>query len=158
MKFKDFFSAAFLVFSAVAAAAGHAESITLDMARSDSGNLYIHATLGNDTETDLLVDTGSGYVALSKNTFKQLSALKTPQFSRHIYGAMANGKVEKVPLYVLEQLKLSENCVLKDIEVAVFPRADRDILGLNALARLQPFTMQLQPAKLISGDCASTST
>jgi len=37
----------------------------------------------------------------------------------------------------------------------VFPKADRDILGLNALSRMQPFTMQLTPAKLTSASCTA---
>jgi len=68
---------------------------------------------------------------------------------------MANGKVEKIPLYFVRELKLADNCVLKEIEVAVFPKADRDILGLNALSKLQPFTIELTPASLTSDSCSS---
>lgn len=135
-----------------------AAPVLLEMTQADSGNLYVHARLGGEsasTETDLLLDTGSGYVALSGATFKRLNGNNEPRFSRYIFGAMANGKVEKISLYSLPELELAENCILKDIEVAVFPRADKDILGLNALSRLQPFTMEFTPARLTSAHCAS---
>ena len=133
----------------------HADEFNLDLFQLDSGNFYVNATEGVNTETSLLLDTGSSYVSLSKATFERVSKTASPRFSRHIYGRMANGKVEKVEMYVLEELHLADNCVLKDIEVAVFPRADRDILGLNALAKLQPFTMQLFPPRLSSNACAA---
>lgn len=132
-----------------------AENINLAMHQEESGNFYVHATVDGNVETDLLLDTGSGYVSLSKATFDKVSATASPRFSRHIFGRMANGKIEKVSLYFLDELKLADNCVLREIEVAVFPKADRDILGLNALSRLQPFTMQLTPARLTSNNCAA---
>jgi len=130
-------------------------AIALDMHQAASGNFYVHATMAGAVETDLLLDTGSGYVSLSKATFDRISATSSPRFSRHIFGTMANGKVQKVPMYYLDELALSPECVLRNIEVAVFPRADRDILGLNALARLQPFTLELAPARLTSSHCAA---
>ena len=132
-----------------------AAPVSLDMHQADSGNFYIHATVDGNVETDMLFDTGSGYVSLSKATFEKVSASAKPRFTRHIFGRMANGKVEKVAMYTLAELRLADNCVLRDIEVAVFPKADRDILGLNALSRLQPFTMALTPATLTSNNCAS---
>lgn len=137
------------------AAAQDTPMIALDMHQAESGNFYVHATMAGAVETDLLLDTGSGYVSLSKATFDRISATSSPRFSRHIFGTMANGKVQKVAMYYLDELSLSQDCVLKNIEVAVFPRADRDILGLNALARLQPFTLELAPARLTSSHCAT---
>ncbi len=136
-----------------------AEPVQLAMRLEKSGNLYVHATLQNEsakTETEMLLDTGASYVALTKSTFEHLKQNREPRFSRYIFGAMANGKVEKIPLYFLDELKLAENCVLENIEIAVFPKADKNILGLNALSRLQPFTMQFTPAILSINHCASS--
>lgn len=132
-----------------------ADPVALDMARAESGNFYLHAGLGGAIETDMLLDTGAGYVSLSRDTFRRIQAESEPRFSRHIYGAMANGKVEKIPLYVIAELRLADNCVLRDIEVAVLAGADRDILGLNALTRLEPLTLQLSSNRLTSSGCAS---
>ena len=144
-----------LVCMAVQAPFVHADPVELAMTRAESGNFYVHASLGNGVQSDMLLDTGAGYVSLTRSTFKSLSAGIEPRFSRHIYGAMANGKVEKISLYFLDELKLADNCVLRDLEVAVLPSADRDILGLNALSLMEPFTMQLANAKLTSQGCSS---
>lgn len=153
------YSIALLLINTGFVTAALAEPVQLAMTQAKSGNLYVHATLHSDAayaETELLLDTGASYVALSKTTFNRLSGEGEPRFSRFIFGAMANGKVEKIPLYFLDELKLAENCVLDNIEVAVFPKADKDILGLNALSRLQPFTMQFTPATLSINHCASS--
>ena len=130
-----------------------ADPVSLEMNRADSGAFYINAELDVGVETELLLDTGSSYVGLTRATFDRFSDESEPLFSRHIYGALASGKVEKVPLYLLKSLKLADNCILEDIEVAVFPRADKNILGLNALSRLESFTLELASSRLTSAGC-----
>lgn len=130
-----------------------AKPINLDMHQAESGNFYVSATLAGNVDTDLLLDTGSGYVSIGKDTFARISKTLEPRFSRYIYGRMASGRVEKVALYFVDELKLSSDCVLTNIEVAHFPKADKDILGLNALSRLQPFTVQLAPVSFTSRSC-----
>ena len=132
-----------------------AEPISFDMHQAESGNFYVSATLAGNVDTDLLLDTGSGYVSIGKDTFTRISKNLGLRFSRYTYGRMASGKVEKVTLYFVDELKLSNDCILKNIEVAHFPKADKDILGLNALSRLQPFTVQLAPVSFTSSNCDS---
>jgi len=129
----------------------------LPLHQAASGNLYVHASLGSDIDTDMLLDTGASYVALSKATFARISDEGGLAFSRYIYGAVATGKVEKVALYRLESLRLSDTCILEDIEVALLPRADTDILGLNALSRIESLTLQFAPARLSTGTCQSAT-
>lgn len=131
------------------------QEVQLMLTETDSGSLYVHTGLGAELETDMLIDTGSSYVTLSKATFAAVEASSTVAFSRHIYAAMADGRVNKVPLYVLDELVLAANCSLKNIEVAVLENGDIDILGMNALKLLQPFTLQMLPAMLSSASCAS---
>lgn len=131
----------------------YAQGVSLPMQQAKSGNFYVHATLSDEVESDFLLDTGSGYVSLSAKTFKRLKGA-TKVFQRNITGVMANGKAVSVPVYRITELSLTEGCVLRDIEVAVFPNADRDILGLNALRRLQPFTMQMDPPMLKGAQCS----
>lgn len=122
----------------------------LPMTTLASGNLALHAQLGAELETDLLFDTGSGYVSLSRASFAAIKQLPGTQFARHINGKLANGTSLTVPIYRVSELRLSGECVLKDIEVAVFPHADRDILGINALRQLQPFTVEMEPPALVA--------
>jgi hypothetical protein len=68
---------------------------------------------------------------------------------------MADGRVEQVPLYLIDELRLGDNCVLRNIEAAVFANANTDIFGLNALQLLQPFSIQLTLGILTSNSCTS---
>jgi predicted aspartyl protease len=123
------------------------------MEERKSGNFYVQGALGGGVETDFLVDTGSGYVSLSKATFQHIKSKPGTVYLRDIIGSMANGKVMKVPIYRVAELSLGEDCVLANVEVAVFPQAARDILGLSALRRVEPFAMQLSPPMLFVSDC-----
>lgn len=125
----------------------------LPMTQAESGNFYLHAILNEEVETELLLDTGSGYVTLSRRTFAQLKDDSGTVFQRDITGVMANGRALKVPVYRIRELSLSEDCVLRDIEVAIMPNATRDILGLNALRQMQPFTLQMEPPLLSGSHC-----
>ena len=134
------------------ATAASAVDIELPLQQVESGNFYLDATLDNIVQTELLFDTGSGYVSLSKRTFDRIKSDPGTVFSRHISGRMANGRTVSVPVYTIRELSLSAECVLSDLEVVVFPNADRDILGLNALRKLQPFTFQMDPP-MLSASC-----
>ena len=132
-----------------------ADEVEIIMTEASSGGLYIHTELGAAIETDMLLDTGSSYTTLSQLTFDKVNEQSKLSFSRNIYGAMADGRVNQVPLYILDELVLADNCILKNIEVAVLQYGDIDILGLKALKLLQPFSIQLMPAKLSINNCAS---
>ena len=131
----------------------HGEDIQMVLEQADSGNFYLHGQLDNVVETAMLVDTGSGYVSLSRKTFRQIKRLPGTRYLREIHGTLANGSSLRVPIYRVAELSLGNNCTLRDLEVAVFPGADRDILGLNALRRMQPFTLQMDPPALIASHC-----
>ena len=132
-------------------------AFTVPMQEHDSGQYYVHAVLSGGVETDFLVDTGSGYVALSKETFDKVKHRSGTEYERDIVGAMANGRLLKVPIYRVAELAISDDCRLTDVEVAVFPSGARDILGLSALRRVQPFAMHFSPPELRLSGCAETS-
>lgn len=132
-----------------------ADEVNIAMQALSSGGFYIKAKLNNGVETDMLLDTGSSYVVIGSSTFNKIAANTELMHTRDIYGAMANGKIEKVSVYILDSLQLSDNCILRNVEVVLLPNADKDILGLNALSLIQPFTLQMSPAILSSQNCAS---
>ncbi len=133
-----------------------ADGFIMPLERADSGNLYVETQLGLDFETRMLVDTGSGYVSLTADTFRRLkresAAEDAPVFSRRITGVMANGKAASVPVYRLAELAIG-GCVLQDVEAVVFPHAGENILGLSALRRVQPFTIDLDQGELSGTGC-----
>jgi clan AA aspartic protease (TIGR02281 family) len=129
-------------------------SVSVAMQRHASGNYYVHGGFDDGTETDFLVDTGSGYVALTRDTFSHIRDLPGTEYLRDIPGATANGRIIKVPIYRVAELKLGDSCLLKAIEIAVLPQGTRDILGLSALRRLEPFALQLDPPELLVSQCS----
>ena len=142
--------AVIVLFSSAPARADTAE---IPMHEVRSGAFYIKGNLGGLVDTDLLLDTGSGYVSLSQQTFDLIRDDATTVFQRHITGIMANGRKESVPIYRIGELRLTSECILRNIEVAVFRSTSRDILGLNALMQIQPITLQLDPP-LMTATCS----
>ena len=123
------------------------------MAEVASGNYYVHGSLSDAVEADFLVDTGSGFVSLTPEVFANLRRLPGTRFVREVRGAMANGGIQRVKIYRIDSLKLTDQCVLRDIEVAVMPGSDRNILGLSALRQVAPFALELSPPRLLLSDC-----
>lgn len=134
-----------LLFTFGAVSASQAAPIDIPLEAVQAGTYYIQASLDGMVDTRLLLDTGSGYVSLSKATFDRIRNDSTTVFQRNITGVMANGHSMSVPVYLIGELKLSSHCILRGIEVAVFQNASRDILGINALKQMQPITLQLDP-------------
>ncbi len=126
----------------------------VDLERHDAGTLYLRGQLAEGLETELLLDTGSTYVALSRETFAKLEGQPGVEYLRDIQGAMAGGRRLRVPVYRLPTLSIGTGCVLHDIEVAVMPRGGRDILGMSALRQMEPFTLSFEPPRLRFAQCA----
>ncbi|MDJ0940357.1 MAG: retropepsin-like aspartic protease [Woeseiaceae bacterium] len=132
----------------VGAQADELESFSVPLMQQSSGAFYIRGTLGESVAADLLVDTGSSYVALSQKTFDALQRSSAMTYVRSIKGATANGRVVKAKVYEVSALAIGDECVLESVEAVVLPGADRDILGLSALKRVEPFTFDLEPLAL----------
>ncbi|MFK8017758.1 MAG: TIGR02281 family clan AA aspartic protease [Gammaproteobacteria bacterium] len=120
-----------------------------------SGNYYVSGLISNAVKADFLVDTGSGYVTLTTDLFASVIGLPGTEYSREIRGAMANGKIQRVKLYRVKTLTLTEDCVLSDIEVAVIPGSRKNILGLSALRHVAPFALELNPPRLHLSNCVT---
>jgi len=132
--------------------------VPLPMWQKGSGGYYLHGVFDGDIESDMLIDTGSSYVVLTPETLAKLKKSGASEYIRTTRGATAAGRVIEVKVFSVSTLKLGEQCVLHNIEVIALPGADRDILGLSALRRLQPFAMQLEPAVLTVSACSSPGT
>jgi len=135
-----------LLLMPIVALAGGQEEIPL--ASVSSGTFYVKASVDQGEYTDMLLDTGAGYVSLSRDTFGRVKDNPGTVFQRYITGVMADGKSLQVPVYIIAELKLSDQCILHDVEVAVFKNSNRDILGLSALRQMQPLTLNLEPPAL----------
>ena len=137
----------------VSSVADESGPFSVPLVAQSSGAFYVRGTLGGVVSSELLVDTGSSYVLLSRKTFDALRENKLTTYLRSIRGATANGRVVKAKVYEVSELALGENCTLKGVEVVMLPGSDRDILGLSALKRVQPFTFDLDPLALRFDAC-----
>jgi predicted aspartyl protease len=140
----------------ISARADIAADVSLPMWQQGSGGYYVRGVFGSGVESELLVDTGSSYVVLSRDTFAKLKRDGATMYERTIRGATASGRVMEAKVYRVSALALGDNCVLRDVEAVALPNADRDILGLSALRRLQPFALQFEPAALTVSACSSS--
>ncbi|MDH5327326.1 MAG: aspartyl protease family protein [Gammaproteobacteria bacterium] len=120
------------------------------------GTYYVNVGLPGVPKTPFMLDTGSGYATINESTLAILKQNKQAQFVKEIHGILANGKKTVVPIWSVSRLILNDICVLKNIEVAVFPGKTRQILGLSALKAVAPLQISFDPPVLTLHQCIQT--
>lgn len=134
------------------------QEISLPMSQEGAGGYYLRGVFSGGIESELLVDTGSSYVVLSRETFQGLKKDGSVVYRRAIQGNTAAGRRVEAKVYAVSELVLGEGCILRDVEAVALPGADRDILGLSALRQLGSFAIQFEPAMLTVTVCDSHDT
>jgi len=114
---------------------------------------YVDGHIEGSGDSSFLVDTGSGYSTISESTLVQLKQNGNAVYVKKLEGVLANGATMIVPVYRITSVVLADKCVVRDVEVAVFPAGTRQILGLSALSKLMPFTFDLNPPSLTLSNC-----
>ena len=117
------------------------------------GTYYVNVKLADMADSQFMVDTGSGYVAINQQSLDTLKQNNQVKYLRDIKGVMANGKSYIIPIWEVSSLTLNEQCTLEDVEVAVFPGKNRQILGLSALKKAAPLQISFDPPQLVLGGC-----
>jgi predicted aspartyl protease len=141
----------FLFFSIVAAAETTTQSIPMQVVNNH--NFYINSSIEGVGPTSMLVDTGSGYSTITEKTLRELQKKGNAIYLKKLNGVMANGSIQKVSVYRIAGISIGPNCHIRDIEVAVFPSSTREILGLNTLSKVAPFTFSIDPPHLSLSNC-----
>ncbi|MCB1748943.1 MAG: aspartyl protease family protein [Gammaproteobacteria bacterium] len=141
-----------LLLPALAAAGEFDTRVPLE--RAASGNFYVEGVLNASVHSRFLVDTGSGLVTISAALLDALAATGRVERAGRVAARLANGKLQAVQLYRVEQFRLGEHCELGPVDVAVIPGSSANILGLNLLARAAPFAVHVTPPALALSDCA----
>lgn len=114
---------------------------------------YVDSQIEGVGVTSLLVDTGSGYSTINQETLADLKEAGNATFLKQLEGIMADGSRMIVPVYRISAFNLGGKCLIRDIEVAVFPSGSRQILGLSALSKVAPFVFSLDPPSLTLSNC-----
>ncbi len=126
---------------------------SIPMQIRNNHNFYVDSSIEGAGLTSLLVDTGSGYSTITEKTLRSLQKTGKAVYLKKLKGVLADGSVQKVSVYRISGINIGQNCHIRDIEVAVFPSASREILGLNTLSKVAPFTFSMDPPFLSLSNC-----
>ncbi|MFO1351863.1 MAG: retropepsin-like aspartic protease [Gammaproteobacteria bacterium] len=126
------------------------------LSKHGASTFYVTGSIEGFGSAELLVDTGSGYVTLDEETFAILNKSGKAQYIKQLRGTMADGSERIVPIYRIAGIELGGKCYVSDVEVAIFPKKTRLILGLSALRKVSPFIFSMDdPPSLKLSNCGS---
>jgi predicted aspartyl protease len=129
----------------------------IPMRDNGASAFYVEVHIEGVGSGDFLVDTGAGYMTINETTLSVLRTKDLATYVRELDGILADGTRLRVPVYRLTSIKIGDACVIRDVEVAVFPGSNRGLLGLSALRRTAPFLFSLEPPVLQLSNCFPTS-
>ena len=130
-----------------------AMEIPLEATGGGAYELTLSVAGNPDFEAAFLLDTGAAMVTVSEGLYRQLKKVTETRQLRTVAGRMADGRYKQFPVYEIKGLTLGDSCDLQTLEVLVVGGKGRNLLGLNALERVAPFTMSLAPPALLISGC-----
>lgn len=145
------------VLSAFNAVAEGVLRFEVPMENRGSSTFYVRSTLQGVGESLWLVDTGSGHSVIRQDTLDRLLDSGDAVFLKNLQGVMADGSTRIVPLYRVSSISLGDGCIIRDIQAAVLPGNQRQILGISALQKAAPFSFSFDPPTLTLGGCATNN-
>lgn len=116
---------------------------------------YIQAHLEGSGSAEFMVDTGAGYTTINEDTLERLISTDSAHYVGELTGVLADGSIRYYPIYRIRSLVLGGDCVLNNVEAAVFPDNTRMLLGLTALEKAAPFVFSTNPPQLSLSNCNS---
>ena len=122
-----------------------------------ASTFYIKGQLGNLASADFMVDTGSGYLVINQQSLTQLKKQGQASYVKDIRGILANGHKFVVPVWRVSSFTIADQCVLHNVDAAVFPGKTRQILGLTALEKAAPFVFSVSPPQIVLSHCTAAS-
>lgn len=131
---------------------------TVPLYVNQGGTYYVQVDFAGIDSGEMMLDTGSEFLVINESTLNHLQARSQVKYLKDVIGVMANGSEISVPVYHLSSFSVGCCCVIEDVEVAVFPRNTRQILGLTALRKVAPFSVSLEPASLTLSHCKGTDS
>ena len=147
----------FLICLLSASVSAEQYDVVVPIHKKGASTFYIKGKLGNLATTDFMVDTGSGYLVINQESLAQLKESGQANYMKDIKGILANGQELLVPVWRISSLTINDQCVLHDIDAAVFPGKTRQIFGLTALKKAAPFTLSFDPPQIVLSHCTQVS-
>jgi len=133
--------------------AGAAPFKIIPMNQKHLATYYVVANMSGTGRVEFMVDTGAGYTTINENILKLLQQADNAEYIGELTGVMADGSQQRLPVYRIKHLILGDDCVLSDVEAAVFPDDTRMLLGLSALEKAAPFVFSTHPPRLGLSHC-----
>lgn len=140
--------------AALFASARAADTVVALNAHDEFATFYLSVDVGGGRVDDYLVDTGAGYMTITEATLAHLEAAGRVRFQHQIEGHLADGSVLTVPIYLIDEIVIGSQCVLREVEAAVLPGASRGLMGLSVLRRASPFEFTVNPPSLRLSNCS----
>ena len=131
---------------------------TIPMNQKRLATYYIQANMHGSGAVEFMVDTGAGYTTINEHTLERLKQAGNAEYVGQLTGVMADGSQHELPVYRIKHLVLGDDCVLKDVEAAIFPQNTRMLLGLSALEKAAPFVFSTNPPRLSLSNCGTTAS
>jgi predicted aspartyl protease len=143
----------------LAGSVGVAEPLqTIPMNQKQLATYYIEANMHGSGAVEFMVDTGAGYTTINENTLALLKQAGNADYIGELTGVMADGSEHRLPVYRIKHLVLGKDCVLNNVEAAVFPQNTRMLLGLSALRKASPFVFSTNPPSLSLSNCGAATS
>lgn len=120
-----------------------------------SGTYTLAIKFSPTIEAEFLLDTGASMVMMNDKLFKAISKHQKTIPTGKVAANMASGRIQAIPTYQIPSLVLENGCDVGPLEVAVIRGASRNLIGINALAKLGRITLDIQDTKLIAANCPS---
>lgn len=130
---------------------------TIPMNQKRLATYYVQASMLGSGNVEFMVDTGAGYTTINEHTLASLVEADNATYVGELTGVMADGSQQRLPVYRIKRLVLGEDCVLDNVEAAVFPRNTRMLLGLSALEKAAPFVFSTNPPSLSLSNCGTAA-
>lgn len=127
--------------------AGIGANITIDMYKHSLETYYTNADIDGIGKIRMMVDTGAGYTTINEIILLQLTKQNKARYEGNLIGIMADGREVSIPLYLIT-MQIGE-CVLENVEVAVFPYNTRALLGLSVLERFPSFKFDMKNSVIV---------
>ena len=118
---------------------------------------YVQGSMLGSGNVEFMVDTGAGYTTINEQTLASLVEADNATYVGELTGVMADGSQQRLPVYLIKRLVLGDDCVLDNVEAAVFPRNTRMLLGLSALEKAAPFVFSTNPPRLSLSNCGTAA-
>lgn len=131
--------------------------VTIPMHQKSASTYYVKGAIGGLGAVELLVDTGSSYLAIDEASLQALMDKGMATYVRDRTGQFADGRRRMIPFYRIAEITIGDGCQLRDIEAAVLPGETRYILGLSALNQASPFIFSTAPPVLMLSHCQQSA-